>query len=590
MANRKLKSALRAARRGCFVFPLHGIRGGKCTCTNTDCDRAGKHPRTARGFKDATRDAGQISDWWNRWPTANLGIVTGLPSGFVALDIDVLHGGIESLQKLERQYEKLPVGPCVRTGSGGEHHLFSHPGFAIKSKIGLRPGIDFKGDDAYVVGVGSDHLSGLTYKWLYGKKPSDVALPPIPPWLLELLNEQRSTATRFERSIPKGLRNSTLASLGGVMRSRGMTPQAIEVALLEENRQRCDPPLLDGEVGSIARSISGYEARVPDFDSAYFQEEVEKERKLIFRNAAEFVAATPPRISWIAKPWVAAGSITQVTGKIKAAGKTSWVLGLGRSVLDGKPFMGESTRKTPVVYLSEERMTSFQEALRRADLRDRKDLFLLLSHEIYGRSWASVIRAAAEECKARRAGLLVVDTFAQFAGLAHDQENSAGAAFVALKPLQEAAAQGLAILITHHERKGGGQVSDAGRGSTAIGGAVDVIISLRRPDGNPKRSVRLIQALSRFSETPSDLLIELTADGYKSLGAPGVAARAQYAAEILAVLPHAKRDALTMEHLIKTTKKNRPHLQRMLDALLEEGKIERTGKGRKGHPFAYFAT
>ena len=374
------------------------------------------------------------------------------------------------------------------------------------------------------------------------------------------------------------------------MYRRGMTAEAIEAAALVENRLRCIPPLAELEVRKIVRSISGYGAGVPDFDSAYFQEEVEKESKLLFRNAAEFVAATPPRIPWIAKPWVAAGSITLVTGKIKAAGKTSWVLRLGRSVLGGKPFMGEPTQKTPVVYLSEERMTTFQEALRRADLSDRKDIFLLLSHEVCGRSWASLIRAAAEECKARSAGLLVVDTFAQFAGLAHDQENSAGAAFVAIKPLQEAAAQGLAILIVHHERKGGGQVSDAGRGSTAIGGAADVIISLRRPDGNPKRSVRLIQALSRFSETPSDLLVELTADGYKSLGTPGVAARAQYAAEILAVLPHAKRDALTMEQLIKTTKKNRPHLQRMLDALLEEGKVERTGKGRKGHPFAYFAT
>ena len=79
MKNRKLKSALRAARRGWFVFPLHGIRRGKCTCGKRDCDlNAGKHPRTAHGFKDATRDAAQIHAWWSRWPDANVGIVTGI--------------------------------------------------------------------------------------------------------------------------------------------------------------------------------------------------------------------------------------------------------------------------------------------------------------------------------------------------------------------------------------------------------------------------------------------------------------------------------------------------------------------------------
>ena len=587
----RLKFAFRAARSGQPVLPLHWAEAGECSCVNPACNSVGKHPITAHGVRDATTDESTIRRWWNEFPKANIGVATGKVSDLIVVDVDPRHGGMESLQQFENENGRLPDGPVVRTGGGGFHLYFRYSSGIVGNKVGLLPGIDVRSDGGYVVYPGSIHSSGRRYRWLHGKSPRNVRTVPLPASLLKLTRARTSsTPLESESVIPEGRRNATLTSLLGSMHRRGMTAEALEAAAQVENRLRCDPPLAELEVKKIVRSVSSYRVGVPDFDSASLQEEVEKERKLLFRNAAEFVAATPPRIAWIARPWVAPGSITEVTGKIKAAGKTSWVTRLVRSVLDGKPFMGEPTQKTHVVYLSEERMTSFQEALRRADLRDRKDLFLLLSHEIYGRSWASVIHAAAEECKARRAGLLVVDTFAQFAGLAHDQENSAGAAFVAIKPLQEAAAQGLAILIVHHERKGGGQVSDAGRGSTAIGGAADVIISLRRPDGNPKRSVRLIQALSRFSETPSELLIELTADGYKSLGAPGVAARAQYAAEILAVLPHAKRDALTMEQLLKTTKKNRPHLQRMLDALLEEGKIERTGKGRKGHPFAYFAT
>lgn len=55
-----------------------------------------------------------------------------------------------------------------------------------------------------------------------------------------------------------GARNSTLASLAGSMRRRGMSEAAIRAALREENR-RCCPPLEDREVEQIAKSISKYE-------------------------------------------------------------------------------------------------------------------------------------------------------------------------------------------------------------------------------------------------------------------------------------------------------------------------------------------
>ena len=43
------------------------------------------------------------------------------------------------------------------------------------------------------------------------------------------------------------------------MRRRGMTPEAIEAALLTENQKRCDPPLPEDEVKGIARSATRYE-------------------------------------------------------------------------------------------------------------------------------------------------------------------------------------------------------------------------------------------------------------------------------------------------------------------------------------------
>jgi hypothetical protein len=52
------------------------------------------------------------------------------------------------------------------------------------------------------------------------------------------------------------------------MRRRGMTREAIEAALLQENAARCNPPLPDYEVRVIAESVSRYEPHVDAAASA----------------------------------------------------------------------------------------------------------------------------------------------------------------------------------------------------------------------------------------------------------------------------------------------------------------------------------
>ena len=59
--------------------------------------------------------------------------------------------------------------------------------------------------------------------------------------------------------IPDHHRNSTLTSLAGAMRKQGMTEKTIEAALLQENQERCETPLSDSEVSTIANSVAGYD-------------------------------------------------------------------------------------------------------------------------------------------------------------------------------------------------------------------------------------------------------------------------------------------------------------------------------------------
>ena len=39
----------------------------------------------------------QLESWYERWPKANLAVVTGEISGIIVVDIDPKHGGVESL-------------------------------------------------------------------------------------------------------------------------------------------------------------------------------------------------------------------------------------------------------------------------------------------------------------------------------------------------------------------------------------------------------------------------------------------------------------------------------------------------------------
>jgi putative DNA primase/helicase len=330
-------------------------------------------------------------------------------------------------------------------------------------------------------------------------------------------------------------------------------------------------------------------AAVPMYSSAP-REGVADERILRFKTAKEVAEGTPAATEWIARPWVAKGAITEVDGKIKAGGKTTWATHMVRMILDGEPFMGEPTTETKVVFLTEQPPASFRKALERADLLDREDLLILHWHDTRGVSWPDVARAAVAKAKEIGAMALFVDTLGQFAGIQGDGENSAGEAQKAMRPLQEAAAEGLAVVLTRHERKGGGEVGESGRGSSAFGGAVDIILSIRRAEGNVRPTVRVIESLSRFDETPSRLVIELTDDGYTSLGDATAFAEKEAMKAIVELLPSKEENAMPTDDILDELKKQgikRTVSTGALAKLTESGTVRRIGAGKRGSPYRY---
>ena len=177
------------------VFPVHGIQEGRCTCGNPDCKRPGKHPigkLAPQGLNNASRDPEIVTTWWRIAPYANIGVPTGAISGLVVLDIDTAKYGEDSKFELEQRFGPLPFTVLALTGGGGYHYLFAHPGPHLKirnSVENLGPGLDVRGDGGYIVVAPSSHISGHRYEWELSCHPKDVALAPLPDWLLERIVE-----------------------------------------------------------------------------------------------------------------------------------------------------------------------------------------------------------------------------------------------------------------------------------------------------------------------------------------------------------------------------------------------------------------
>lgn len=208
----------------------------------------------------------EVARWWARWPEANLGIVTGSVSGLIVLDVDPEKGGRASLAALEAEHGRLPATVEVATGGGGRHCYFRHPGGRVACAVGLRPGLDLRGDGGYVVAPPSIHPSGRPYVTVSAPTAEPA---PAPGWLLALLAPARPRPGHsplwWRRLLAQGLvegeRNTKLAALAGLLLHHRLEPGTVLELLQGWNRGRCRPPLPAEEVERIVASILRTRAR-----------------------------------------------------------------------------------------------------------------------------------------------------------------------------------------------------------------------------------------------------------------------------------------------------------------------------------------
>jgi len=221
-----LDGALWLVSRGFPVFPCDhpgteycsGIGRGHDQKT---CTERGKHPAVpfTRAF---TLDEQQVRSTFGK-RLRNVGVPVGRVNGPDGMQLIVMdsdrHGAIEdTAAALGHAWE-----PTMRVTTGKGHHdyLWAPAGLKLGNGLGSLRGKfdgDVRGGNAYVIGPGSVHRTGVVYE------VADPERPPVhaPEWLLEALHNpvEATRPRRVYTGPPKGRKSPLVALVNHVANAR----------------------------------------------------------------------------------------------------------------------------------------------------------------------------------------------------------------------------------------------------------------------------------------------------------------------------------------------------------------------------------
>lgn len=261
--------------------------------------------------------------------------------------------------------------------------------------------------------------------------------------------------------------------------------------------------------------------------------------------------------------------------------------GLLGAMNEGADFLGRATCKGSGLIVSEEDEGALRQRAETLGLLKIPSEYTARNTGALSSDWPSLIDRATERALSRGHALLVVDTLPGLAGLGGDEENDAGAVGERLRPLQQAAGEGLAVLFLHHMNRYGQP-----RGSRALSGVVDVSIRFHR-----KGNRFSLTADSRYpTATPATWSGQLIRDRpwrYESLEKDGSRLATRRPKQegrdaLLAAVASAGAKGITYQEIGSLPGLSKDVAKRLLPP--ERGvTVERLGAGTKGDPYRWLS-
>jgi archaellum biogenesis ATPase FlaH len=229
MANKCKKAALRLREQGISVIPVG----------------QDKKPLFAwKEFTERIATRKEIKKWWEKYPEANLAIVTGKISDLTVVDIE--EGGITNY---------LPETLTVKTGGGGYHFYYRYSD-KFKNAVRIKELTDIRNDSGYCIAPPSLHKSGKNYEYSSRKK---IAQFPEHLFLTQILKQKKNDWPELMKGAPSGRRNETAAKVCGMILTK--TPMSmweyIAWPAVRDWNTYNKPPLEEDELRLTFDSICG---------------------------------------------------------------------------------------------------------------------------------------------------------------------------------------------------------------------------------------------------------------------------------------------------------------------------------------------
>lgn len=465
-----LDCAIQYANRGLAVFPLIP---------------RDKRPLTKNGFKDATTDIEQIKKWWHQNPTANIGIATGsMSGGLFVIDCDVdkekgKDGYHNFLDWVDDHYLYLDDTWQSITGRGGYHIMFrcDHP---VATRTNWLPAVDVRAEGGYIVAPPSIHPNGNRYEWEYAPEDCDILTNDDGnvECIVGFINAESKKPVDMSNEVPEGGRNDYLYRLACSYQGKGQSDEFILNAILDANKERCNPPLSEAEVRRIVES-----AKSKPKGTTYTHQEEPKRLDIPLTLATDIMNRDMPELEVFVGvgeevPLLVEG-VCILSAKSKL-GKSWFSLDLCIAITKGQDFLGYKTKPCHTLYFDLETVQQIQKKrlMKIVDEAESIPGFYMVSKaNLLGKGFEEQLEGYLEQDP--EIGVVIVDVFQKIRLQKKTTEADYEYQYREIGVLSEIAKRHhISIILVTHDRKAVDPTDPFSNilGSTAVQGASDQML------------------------------------------------------------------------------------------------------------------
>jgi DNA-binding transcriptional regulator GbsR (MarR family) len=377
--------------------------------------------------------------------------------------------------------------------------------------------------------------------------------------------------------VNEGERNNAITKLAGRYVGKGLLRDEILPILLDAN-SRFNPPLPQKEIKICLDSVIKTHQRNHPIEAGkkniLESDRVSNRHNFSLIHVKDLLSTEEPETDWLWDGILPFGGLSLVIAKPKV-GKTTFAFNLAVAVSRGDHLLGRKTQKGPVVYLAlEEKRREVQKKLSQIGITDEPLIF----H--FGPAPFEAMQEVIPLIEETGAKLLVIDILQKFCRV--KDLNDYAQVTRALEPLMATARQfNCHIQLLHHAGKKDRPDGDDILGSTGLLGGVDTSIHIKKRN----KESRVLFTIQRYGEDLIETVVILEADG--TLKSTGNREEVEVGETIPGIIEALEEGPLTEKEIWERVGKGHSIVSKALRQLVEQKKINRTGKGKRGDPFIY---